>query len=50
MPRKKKVRRKQEPVYTHLAVRLDRYDVDAGVSVSYLLERPELAFENHEGN
>lgn len=46
MPRKKKVRRKPEPVYTHLAVRLDRYDIDAGVGVSYLLERPDLAFHD----
>lgn len=46
MPRKKKVRRKAEPVYTHLAIRLDRYDVEAGVGVSYLLERPDLAFRD----
>jgi hypothetical protein len=46
MPRKKKSRRKPGPTYTQLAVRLERYDVQSEVGVTFYLERPELAFHD----
>ena len=46
MPRKKKLHRKPGPTYTQLAVRLERYDVQSEVGVTFYLERPELAFHD----
>jgi hypothetical protein len=46
MPMTRKKKREPEPIYTQLAVCLERYDVEAGVGVNFLLERPELAFHD----
>jgi hypothetical protein len=38
--------RKPEASYAQLAVRVERYEVEAGVDINFLLERPELAFHD----
>ena len=39
-------RRKPEPSYTQLGIRLERYEVEASVDVNFYVEHPELALHD----
>jgi hypothetical protein len=41
---------KPGPSYAQLAVRLERYDIEAGVDVNFLLEHPELALHDADND
>jgi hypothetical protein len=47
---KRKTDRKDEASQTQLGVRVERYDVEAGVDVNFHLERPHLAFHDPDND